>query len=72
MSILQELYDSEINATIEWFWDGGFDLNLGDGMNGFVAKGCALSWAEAEDWLEHEAIKHYPDSVFAKSRKSAA
>ena len=26
--ILQRLYDSEINVTITWLWDGGFDFAL--------------------------------------------
>ena len=26
--ILQTLYDSEINASISWLWDGGIDVNL--------------------------------------------
>ena len=25
---LQRLYDSEINVTITWLWDGGFDFAL--------------------------------------------
>ena len=27
---MQRVYDSEIGAAIEWFWDGGFDVTLGD------------------------------------------
>jgi hypothetical protein len=30
---LQRIYDSEINAEITWFWDGGFTVRLGDKMN---------------------------------------
>jgi hypothetical protein len=26
--VLQRLYNSEINVTITWLWDGGFDLAL--------------------------------------------
>ena len=26
--VLQRLYDSEINVTITWLWDGGFDFAL--------------------------------------------
>jgi hypothetical protein len=29
-SELQRIYDSEINAEITWFWDGGFTVRLGD------------------------------------------
>jgi len=34
---LQKIYDSEINISIGWFWDGGITLRLGDEMNGFPA-----------------------------------
>ena len=26
--VLQRLYDSELNVTITWLWDGGFDFAL--------------------------------------------
>jgi len=35
--ILQRLYDSEINVCIQWLWDGGIDVKLGDDMNGYEA-----------------------------------
>ena len=28
--ILSALYESEINASISWLWDGGIDVALGD------------------------------------------
>ena len=34
---LQKIYDSEINIRIGWLWDGGIDVYLGDGTNGYVA-----------------------------------
>lgn len=70
MSILQELYDSEINAKIEWFWDNGFEVMLGDEMNGYVAHERLDDFSSVEDWLECQAIKHYPESVFAQARKT--
>ena len=45
--ILQDLYDSEINAVISWLWDGGIDVGLGDEMNGYVADGQVRTIAEA-------------------------
>jgi hypothetical protein len=39
MSILQRLYDSEINFEVSGFYDAGFDVRLGDHLNGFIAKG---------------------------------
>jgi hypothetical protein len=35
---LQKIYDSEINVRINWFWDGGIEVHLGDEMNGYVAE----------------------------------
>jgi hypothetical protein len=37
MSILQRLYDSEINFEVAGFYDAGFDVRLGDALNGFLA-----------------------------------
>jgi hypothetical protein len=36
VSILQRLYDSEINFEVSCFWDAGFDVRLGDAVNGFL------------------------------------
>lgn len=66
MSIMQALTDSEINFAISTFWDGGYDLKLGDEMNGFRAEGNVDTWDEVEPWLTAQAIKHWPDSEFAK------
>lgn len=71
MNILQELYDSEINAGIQTFWDGGFDWNLGAPMEP-RATGTADTLAAAEKDIEHAALRHYPDSDFAKRRKVPA
>jgi hypothetical protein len=67
MSILQRLYDSEINFEVSSFYDAGFDVRLGDALNGFLAQGKVETWAEVETWLRDQALTHYPDSEFAKS-----
>lgn len=66
LSIMQQLYDNEINVQIESFWDGGFDVSIGDAMNGIDASTSVRSWAEAEAWLAKKASEIYPGSVFAK------
>jgi hypothetical protein len=66
MSILQRLYDSEINFEISSFYDAGFDVRLGDALNGFLAHGKVETWAEAEAWLRDQALAHFPDSKFAQ------
>ena len=64
--VLQDLYDSEINAEISWLWDGGIDVKLGDELNGYRAEGKVSTVAEAAVWLRDEACKLYPDRGFAR------
>jgi len=66
MSILQRLYDSEINFEVSGFYDAGFDVRLGDALNGFLADGKVETWAEAETWLRDKSLKHFPESKFAQ------
>jgi hypothetical protein len=63
-AVINDLYASEINASISWIWDGGFYAVLG---NPKQAEGWALpSIAEAVEWLREQACAHYPDSEFAR------
>ncbi len=64
--LLQDLYDSEINFQISTFWDMGYNLRLGDEANGFVAETTVKTISEACAWLSEQALKHYPNSVYAK------
>ncbi len=66
--IPQRLYDSEINFSISCFWDGGFDVKLGDDINGFVAEGHAKTFDEAVAWFDREARKHYPGSLYVTGK----
>lgn len=61
-SIFQRLYDSEINAGCQSFWDAGWNFWIGG-----ACRTCA-TFAEGEAWLEAKARDLYPDSVFAKGR----
>ena len=38
----------------------------GDAMNGFLEQGKAETWSQVEEWLRTAALRHYPDSAFAK------
>jgi hypothetical protein len=64
--ILADLYDSEINVSISWFWDAGIDVALGDAVNGFDADDQVATFAEAAEWLRAKAVEHYPGSKFAE------
>jgi hypothetical protein len=72
MSILQRLYDSEINCAVSGFYDAGFDVRLGDTLNGFLAQGKVETWAEVEAWLRDQALAHFPDSKFAQDELRTA
>jgi hypothetical protein len=64
-AILNDLYASEINASISWIWDGGFHAVLG---NPKVAerKMALPTIRDAVLWLRDAACKYLPDSDFAR------
>ena len=41
---------------------------LGDQMNGFVVEGNFRNLVEAAEFLDRQARKHFPDSVYAVGR----
>jgi hypothetical protein len=70
MSVLQELYDSEINFEIATDWNAGFRVRLGHAFSGdFRTDEWAATFEEAEDKLRKATLKHYPDSKFSKDYK---
>jgi hypothetical protein len=71
MSIIQDLYDNEINFIIEAFWDAGFEVRLGDAKNGFRAHAVLRRWTEVEEWLIEAARVHHPSSPFTDQYKLA-
>jgi hypothetical protein len=67
---LQALYSREINVSISCFWDGGWEIKLGDEMNGFRAE-VVLENGElgsAAEWLAVEAQRHWPLDPTGKCR----
>ena len=63
--VLDHLYDSEINFSVSCLWDNGIDVKLGDELNGLKAQGLVRTSAEAAEWLDAHARKHYPRSKYA-------
>jgi hypothetical protein len=63
--VLKQLYESEISCSISSFWDGGWDVKLGDEMNGFVAEGNFHTLDEAAEFLDRQARIHFRESVYA-------
>lgn len=63
--VLKRMYESEINAEISCFWDGGFCVSLGDELNGYKEKSDCLELSEVADELHRLILKHYPESGYA-------
>lgn len=63
--VIDKLYASEINCSINWCWDAGIQVQLGDELNGFVAEVIVNTSAEAAAWLDAEVRQWYPNSVYA-------
>jgi hypothetical protein len=63
-AILDDLYASEISASISWVWDTGFYVTLGSPI--FAEKPSAASIREAVEWLRDQALDYYPESDFAR------
>lgn len=74
--MLQDLYDSEINASISWNWDAGVEVRLGNGLYGdeknWEASDNVKTIQDAEEWLVTRAIELYPNSVFAKKYSTSS
>jgi hypothetical protein len=64
-TILDALYESEINCSISSFWDGGFDVRLWDEMNGFVAETNCKRTREIAEFLDTGSRKYFPESSYA-------
>jgi hypothetical protein len=58
---LQNLCDRRINFSITTFWEGGFDVKLGDFTNGFCAETNVATFQEAVDWLLAQAAAQFPN-----------
>ena len=65
-SILEDLYDSEINFSISSDWDCGHCVQLGDMRNGFKASSSFVDGPNVAQELIRMAIEHYPESDFSK------
>ena len=66
---LERLYDSEINAEISSFWDGGWTVKLGDKMNGFhfYGENTCYTFEDIIEELRDLAEEHFPNSTYVKN-----
>jgi hypothetical protein len=56
-TVLTSLYASELNCSISCIWDSGWDVKLGDELNGFVAEGNVRTPEEIASFLHDAAMK---------------
>jgi len=71
LEIMQELYESGLDASIGCMADVGFLVELG--MEGAIIDAThARSYAEASEWLKKAAVRHYPASIFGRKYGGSA
>ncbi|WP_342640882.1 hypothetical protein [Rhodoligotrophos ferricapiens] len=70
ISILSDLYTSEINWRIATSWETGFRATLGDGSDGIFAQSDFRTMEEAVDFLAKHAIRFFPNSTFANKHSA--
>lgn len=46
---LEMIYNLELNAGISWFWDGGYDVWLGDEINGIKCRENFRLWSNLKN-----------------------
>jgi hypothetical protein len=61
--VLRELHDSQIIAGLQTLSYGGVRLWLGDAMNATIA----ATTIDVARWLHETALRHFPDSKYARS-----
>jgi len=66
-NLFEKLYESEINLSFSWFWDTGFDVKIGDEMNGFITEFSDHDIDKCIEWIKTKVKELYPDSKFAKT-----
>jgi hypothetical protein len=69
LTVMQRLYASKINSGLQWLYDGGVDVWLGDSWNGKKASRNfdADHMEAAAVWLDKAARETYPELPYALS-----
>jgi hypothetical protein len=68
-AVLTDLYDGELNCSISCISDSGWDVKLGDELNGFVAEGNVKTPEEIAEFLHAAALTHFPTSAYANATR---
>lgn len=65
MSVMQDLYDSDINVHLASRRNGGWRVRIGDADGETALETYAESWQEVERWVTDQAVARFPNSEFA-------
>lgn len=64
--VIQGLYESEINSGMESDWNGGITAWIAErGTRMTQRTFMPGEFGEIADWLDHEARRLFPDSLYA-------
>jgi hypothetical protein len=68
LTVMQQLYASELSSGLQWTWDAGFEVLLGDPYNGLREQHHfgPEELEAAAAWLDQVARAAYPDSDYAQ------
>ncbi|NVM41382.1 hypothetical protein HWX16_13715 [Ochrobactrum intermedium] len=66
LEVFKAAYDSEINIYLASFWDAGWEVRIGDEMNGFLAEKRFRDIDKVAPWVKEQVIIHFPFSAAAK------
>lgn len=63
VSVLRQIYQSEIDVTVRSRWNIGWQVEI---ENGQVARTMVQSLDDAAPWLHEQMMIHFPDSSYAR------
>jgi hypothetical protein len=66
VSVLREIYASEIDVTLRSRWDIGWQLEIEDGQ---VARAIVTSLDEAAPWFHEQVLIHYQNSLYSRTAR---
>src|SRR5262249_14407057 len=69
---LQKIYDSKIDVSFAWTWDGLIDIAIGNDCIGIHREGIVRTVGEIVPWLQNAIAKHYPESKYNVERQGGA
>lgn len=71
--VIEQLYDSEINAGMESDWDGGITAWIAGGRTRLHQRTFERQeFGDIDTWLDFEARRLFPESKYATERSASS